>query len=290
MVYPLFIFMKHYIQTTAFFLLISLVASSQNFNITAFAGFSNYQGDLQDKRFTLKQSHTAFGAGVLYDVTDKFAVRANATFGKVSGDDKAAAKNSSRNLNFTTTISDVHLGLEYSIFSLDERSLSPYVFAGISYFGFNPYSNDTLGRKIYLQPLSTEGQGFYQGRKKYSLGQIAIPFGGGVKFALSPNVRLAAEVGMRKTNTDYLDDVSTTYIDQAILFANRGQLAVEMAFRGDELKTGLSYPADGSQRGSAKSKDWYYFSGISLIVKLNSNGGGGRSNSNKYKTGCPTKF
>ncbi len=282
--------MKHYIQTTAFFLLFSLAANSQNFNITAFAGFSNYQGDLQYKRFTLNQSHAAFGAGVLYDVTDKFAVRANLTFGKLSGNDKQNIKNNTRNLNFSSGITDVHLGLQYSIFSLNDRSLSPYIFAGISYFKFNPYSNDTLGRKVFLQPLSTEGQGFYLGRKKYSLNQFAIPFGGGVKFALSENVRLAAEVGLRKTNTDYLDDVSTTYVDQAVLFTNRGQQAVDMAFRGGELKTGLTYPADGSQRGGAKSKDWYYFSGLSLIIGVNTNSGGGRGGGNKFKTGCPTNI
>ncbi len=281
--------MKQYIQTTFFLMLCSVAASSQNLNITAFAGFSNYQGDLQDKRFTLNQSYGAFGAGILYDVTDKFAVRANITFGKVGGDDKQNIKNSTRNLNFSTGLTDIHLGLEYSLLSLNDRTLSPYVFAGISYFKFNPYSNDTLGRKVFLQPLSTEGQGFYQNRQKYKLNQFAIPFGGGVKIALSENVRLGAEIGLRKTNTDYLDDVSTTFVDEALLFANRGQLAVEMAFRGDELKTGLNYPTDGSQRGGAKSKDWYYFSGINLIVRLNGNGGGGASG-NKFKTGCPSRF
>ncbi len=54
--------------------------------------------------------------------------------------------------------------------------------------------------------------------------------------------------------------MSTNYVDQAMLLANRGQRAVDMAYRGDELKGGAGYPTDGSQRGSAKNKDWYYFS------------------------------
>ena len=269
---------------------LTFFGSAQNLHITVFGGFSNYQGDLQDKRFTASQAHPAFGAGLLYDITDNLSARANITFGKVSGDDKNNAKNTVRNLSFSSPVTDIHLGLEYNLFNLYERSLSPYVFAGISYFSFNPSATDTSNRKVFLQPLSTEGQGFYQGRKKYTLNQFAIPFGGGVKFALNENIRIAFEIGMRKTNTDYLDDVSTTYIDQFVLLTNRGQQAVELAFRGDELKTGLGYPSDGSQRGSAKYKDWYYFSGLNLSIRLNGNGKNGSGNAGKSKTGCPTNF
>jgi hypothetical protein len=269
----------------------SLHAAGQNLHLTAFGGFSNYQGDLQDKRFTLDQSHPAFGVGLLYEITEKWYVRANVTFGKISGDDKNNAKNAARNLSFSSPVTDIHLGLEYDLLNPYEHFIAPYLFAGISRFSFNPSAIDTTGRKVFLQPLSTEGQGFYQGRKKYALGQFAIPFGGGIKLSLSENIRLGFEVGLRKTNTDYLDDVSTTYIDQNVLLTNRGQQAVNMAFRGGELKTGLAYPADGSQRGSAKSKDWYYFSGVTLNIRLNSGGdGGGNGAARKSKTGCPTNI
>ncbi len=272
------------------FILLIIVAfnvKAQNLHVTAFGGFSNYQGDLQDKRFTLDQAHAAFGVGLLYEINAKFYARANVTFGKISGDDKNNAKNVTRNLSFSSPVTDIHLGLEYDLLNPYEHFITPYVFAGISHFNFNPSAIDTGGRKVFLQPLSTEGQGFYQGRKKYKLGQFAIPFGGGIKLSLSENVRVGFEVGLRKTNTDYLDDVSTTYIDQNILFANRGQQAVNMAFRGGELKTGLTYPADGSQRGSASSKDWYYFSGVTLSIRLNGGDGNG-GGAGKSKTGCPT--
>lgn len=264
-------------------------AKAQKIHISAFGGFSNYQGDLQDKRFTLNQSHAAFGAGLLYEISDKFSVRGNVTFGKVSGDDKYNAKNAVRNLSFSSPVTDIHLGLEYFIIDPYAHRLSPYVFAGISRFSFNPSATDTNGLKVFLEPLSTEGQGFYQGRKKYKLSQFSIPFGGGVKFSLSDNIRVGLEVGLRKTNTDYLDDVSTTYVDQAVLFAYKGAPTVELAFRGDELKTGLPYPADGAQRGSPKSKDWYYFSGLTLSFRLNGNNNGMRGGG-KTKTGCPTNI
>lgn len=276
-----------YILTAIFFLCFLFTATAQNLHLSFFAGFSNYQGDLQDKRFTLNQAHPAAGLGILYELTEKIYARANVSFGKISGDDKKVPKNTVRNLSFASPLTDIHAGLEYHFLNIYEHRLVPYLFAGLSYFRFNPSAKDTLGHTIYLQPLSTEGQGFYQGRKKYQLGQLAIPFGGGLKFAFNENIRLAFEIGMRKTNTDYLDDVSTTYIDQIVLLANRGQQAVNMAFRGNELNTGLSYPADGTQRGSAKSKDWYYFSGITLSIRLN---GGGDGAGRTSKTGCPTNI
>jgi Domain of unknown function (DUF6089) len=271
-------------------LLFLSTAQAQKMHVTVFGGFANYQGDLQNKRFTLNQSKPAFGAGLLYEITEKFYARANVTFGKLNGSDKNNAKNTVRNLSFSSPISDIHLGLEYNIFSLYERDFTPYVFAGVSNFSFKPSALDSAGNKFFLQPLSTEGQGFYQNRKPYKLNQFAIPFGGGVKFAFSDNFRIAVEVGLRKTNTDYLDDVSTTFVDEGLLLANRGPKAVELAFRGDELKSGLSYPAEGAQRGGEKYKDWYYFGGINLAIRLHggSNGGGGKGGG-KYKTGCPTK-
>jgi opacity protein-like surface antigen len=271
---------------TILIIFFAVAANAQRLHVTAFGGFTNYQGDLQDKRFTLNQSHAAFGAGLAYEITDNLYTRANVTFGKISGDDKQNSKNTARNLNFTSSITDIHLGAEYYLLSPYNYRLTPYVFAGISYFSFNPYTYDTSKRKFFLQPLSTEGQGFVQGRNNYKLNQFAFPFGGGVKFSLSENIRVGAEVGLRKTNTDYLDDVSTEYADQTLLLINRGTKAVELAFRGNEIKSGEPYPAGGAQRGSAKNKDWYYFGGLTLDVRLNTGSGNNRAAS-KSKTGCP---
>lgn len=279
--------LKH-IRFGAFILLTasSQFANAQKLQLNVFGGFSNYQGDLQDKRFTTKQSHAAFGGGLIYDLSNHFSARANATFGKISGDDKNGL-NRLRNLNFTSKINDYHLGLEYRLFDFDNHYLTPYLFAGVSYFTFDPYTTDAANNTVKLRPLSTEGQGFYNGRKAYKTGQFAIPFGGGLKWAASDNFLIGAEVGLRKTNTDYLDDVSTTYVDQNLLLANRGAQAVELAYRGDDIDHTTSYPAGGEQRGSAKSKDWYYFGGINLIFRLNSNGSGGSS---RKGLGCPGRL
>ena len=268
-------------------ILFAVPSSAQNFHVNLFAGASNYQGDLQDKRFTFSQSHLAGGVGVSYDLSDKFSVRSGITFGKISADDKYG-RNRLRNLNFTSNLTEVNLGLEYYITRLEDHALTPYVFGGIALYHFNPYTTDTSRTKYFLKPLSTEGEGFIGGKNNYNLTQFAIPFGGGVKLSLSENINVGIELGLRKLFTDYLDDVSSTYVDQTLLFTNRGSKAVELAYRGDELKNGSSYPAGGTMRGGAKRKDWYYFTGLTASFRLGGgNGGNGGGKHSKY--GCPVK-
>ena len=91
---------------------------------------------------------------------------------KISGDDKnntTATGITYRNLNFTSSLWEAQLALEYHLFDLAERSFTPYAFAGIAAFHFNPYSFDASGNKVYLRSLSTEGQGLtaYPSRKMY---------------------------------------------------------------------------------------------------------------------------
>lgn len=276
---------------SAIIFLCSSSSKAQNLHFTLFAGVSNYQGDLQPKRFTFEQGNFAVGVGGLYELSEKLYLRGNLTYGKISGDDKKSFANATRNLNFTSNILDVHLGLEYDILNSYERSLVPFLFAGVSAFHYSPYTFDTTGRKMFLQPLGTEGQGFFQGREKYSLTQLSLPFGGGLKLALSENVRIRFEVGFRKTFSDYLDDVSSTYADRTQLLANNGQRAVDLAFRGDELKTtNLVYPVVDTKRGNAANKDLYYFAGMGISFRLSPLSGGHARNSGgrKSKLGCPT--
>ena len=269
-------------------------SAQQRLHITAFGGFANYSGDLQTKRLTLDQSHGAFGLGVKYDVTNHFAARVGFNFGRLEGNDK---KNDgllrARNLNFQTSVLEGNLLVEYTILDLSERKFSPFIYAGLAVYHFNPFTYDTLGNKINLQPLGTEGQGLaqYPDRKPYNLTQFAIPFGAGLKLRVSDNVVLSYEIGLRKLFTDYLDDVSSTYVDGTLLGQARGQKAVEMAYRGGELKDGDPvYPADGTVRGG-KFKDWYYFTGVGISIGINSGNrpfSGGRS---RYgNTGCPTNL
>ena len=166
-------------------------------------------------------------------------LRAGYTYSIVGGADRFSDDPElvARNLAFETNISEFSLVGEYYLLNLYENRISPYAFAGLAVYHFNPYAYNGSTEKIFLKPLSTEGQGLpgYPEKETYSLTQTAIPFGGGVKFAVTENFHLGLEVGFRKLFTDYLDDVSTTYADPNDLLAARGQLAVDMSYRGDDV-------------------------------------------------------
>ena len=261
--------------------------SHSQFRLGVFGGLSNYQGDLTTKPY--KSSKGAFGITGTFPVTERFGIRAGLTFAKIAGADSLSDKPElkARNLSFQSKITEFSLLGEYTIFNLDQVRWTPYVFAGLAFFHFNPYTYDATGTQTFLQPLTTEGQGI-QGypAQPYKLNQLAIPFGGGVKYAVSEKVHLGLEVGLRKTFTDYLDDVSTVYADPADLLAGNGQRSADLSYRGDEVGF-PDYPVKGFTRGNPKSKDYYYFTGLHLSFALGS--GEGRNGGGKGY-GCPTVF
>jgi hypothetical protein len=262
-------------------------------HVNLFGGFSNYFGDLQSQTYTTKQAHGAFGAGLQYDLNGHFSILGNASYGKIGAADSLSDKADlrARNLSFQSRIYEGNFLLEYNLFDLSVNRVTPYVFGGIALYHFNPYAFDKLGKKTYLKQLSTEGEGLveYPDRKPYNLFQFSIPFGGGIKFRVSDHIVVAYEIGMRKTFTDYLDDVSTRYVDPAILLNERGPEAVAMAFRGDEVKGSTSvYPPTGTVRGNPAHKDWYYMSGIRVSIDRNTRALSMRRRNNAIYD-CPKK-
>ena len=107
-----------------------------------------------------------------------------------------------------------------------------------------------------------EGKG-----RKYGLTTIAFPFGAGVKCDLGERASVGFEWGLRRTFTDYLDDVSTTYVASDDLAAANGTLAATLANRSLD-ENGQSYTVNGVQRGNSNTKDWYVISGIYLTFKI----------------------
>jgi hypothetical protein len=268
---------------TLLFVFFTTVSFAQSFHIGLFGGIANYQGDVVDKFYVMRFAKPAVGITGNYDISSRVTLRAGFTYGALEGDDKYNRESVSfRNLNFKTKISEFSLVGEFNVFNLESIRWTPYAFGGVAIFHFNPYTSDSAGNKVFLKPLSTEGQGIEgYNTDPYPLTQLALPFGGGIKYSISDNVRLGFEVGLRKLFTDHIDDVSTNYVDAADLLAARGQRAVDLAYRGDELPGGSPYPAKGEQRGGAKQKDWYYFTGLHLTFRLGTGGGG------KGKYGCP---
>jgi hypothetical protein len=70
---------------------------------------------------------------------------------------------------------------------------------------------------------------------------------------------------MRKTSTDYLDDVSTTYVDPFDLFKTHGVQSVQLANRS--LNSPLTANVN-RQRGNPNNNDWYSYASLTICIKL----------------------
>ncbi len=267
----------------------TLIAQKTLVNLAG--GFSNYAGDVTQANFTLKESHGVFGFGMSYYFNNNISLRGEFNSAFISAND---ANNKSqgvinRNLNFSTKINELSLRAEFDYWSFEKSKITPYSFIGIASFNYNPYTYDDNNTKIFLRNLSTEGQGLsqYPNREIYKLTETAFLYGGGIKYHFSNDLNISFELGYRKTSTDYLDDVSTTYVDENTLLAERGALAVALAWRGDEKTNPQAYPTDGATRGNPGVKDYYYFGQIKMSFRLNWFDNDYYSNGNSKKFGCP---
>ncbi len=202
-----------------------------------------------------------------------------------------------RQLNFRSRVFEASIAGEIIPYNFelgggyrDYSVISPYALIGIGVFNFKPQGTDPeTGQWVDLQPLRTEGQGFVEGRVPYKLTQINIPMGFGIKWTYNDQWVLGLEVNHRLTFTDYIDDLSTTYVDPQIfadnLTADRADLAARMARKSNIVDPGnvnAVVSAPGEQRGDPKDNDSFYTITIrfSYFIDPGSFGGGRRY-------GCP---
>ncbi|OQY96924.1 MAG: hypothetical protein B6D37_00045 [Sphingobacteriales bacterium UTBCD1] len=257
--------MRHFL--FGFLLIANSCFGQQGWEAEFMPGVSFYNGDLTQKAFTIQTIQPSISANLKYNTGDFLNFRFGLAWAIVSGNDKYNTQwdLKERNLNFKSKIFEVNACLELNLADPQVYYSYPYLFGGIGFFHFNPYSFDNEHKKVFLRPLSTEGEGLpqYPSRKEYSLNQVCLPFGGGWKIKINEDFTLSFELGFRYLFTDYLDDVSKTYVDQETLLSQRGQKAVEMAYRA-------AYSViDGYPRGNPKVKDMYYFGGVKFTIPLN---------------------
>lgn len=232
-------------------------------------GISNYQGDLSENFINYERNEGFIGAFYRRNFNKQISLRVGADYGAVSDDDKLATVGwrKNRNLNFYTNIEDFYVVPEWNILTKEfarRKQFIIYIFGGVGVFHFNPQAY-YQGQYVYLAPLSTEGEGLqqYPERKNYPLTEFYAPFGIGFSCSLSQTWKIGLETRWNKTYTDYLDDVSTTYINTDYLLSQKGPLAAALADRSHEVKKNfINQP--GTPRGSDKSYDWYFFTGITV--------------------------
>lgn len=262
----------------AFFAILGLRTQAQGYlkdrnshskEICLFGGMSYYIGDLNQTGHYYKYQDPAGGLGFRLNINQRFAFRIQGWVGKVHADDADASSpvQRARNLRFESVIIEGSAQVEFNFLPFKVGSddfFSPYIFAGIGGFHFNPQGK--IGSETYnLQQLSTEGQGTLAkpGSKRYGLTSACIPFGLGFKWSIGRYVGIGIETGIRKTFTDYIDDVSTTYPDPVALNSAQAVLLSDQTLNKD-----IKVNNAGRQRGDSKTTDWYSFTGVVLSITL----------------------
>ncbi len=287
--------MKNFLQILAYALL-PFAVSAQHLEAGILLGGANYIGDLSNNsgNLYLKETKPAAGIFVRQNFNHLFAARLGFNWARVSGQD-ANVRNDDfvhdRNLSFRSSILEFALIGEFNILGYQPyglaRPFSPYVFAGIAGSKFNPKAR-YLGNWEELQPLGTEGQGMAGFDSPYKRFAFAIPFGVGVKYALTDRINLGLELGARPTFTDYLDDVSGAYVSYPELLSGNGELAAALGNRTGEL-TENGEPVivpTGTQRGDSAKKDWYFILGVTASYNFLDTGLMGSRKRGGRRPGC----
>ena len=254
------------------------------FELGVSAGIMNCLTDLGGKKgigknfikdLNWKNTKLSYGLYVIAMYQNKIGVRLQGTFGSISGYDSILKQVETpstgryeRNLSFKSKISDFQLALEiHPLFfkNYDDEELplvSPYAVVGVGYYSFDPQAK-LNGQWYALHPLNLEGQGFkeYPDRKPYKLSQFNIAAGLGIRYEVNSMFNARLEVVHRFLFTDYLDDVSTNYIDPNLFYS---YLPTNLAAIAQQLnnRKGERNPSDvtniGDQRGDPSDKDAFF--------------------------------
>ncbi|HEV7782045.1 MAG TPA: DUF6089 family protein [Chitinophagaceae bacterium] len=241
-------------------------------------GASHYFGDLNTKA---RLNAAKFAASIFFrkNFGNYIALRLGASFAQLGYSDRYNTHNEymyRRNLSFNSKVWELTLQGDFNFFRFmpgeAEYSFTPYITLGAGVFSYDPYAY-LRGEKIFLRPLGTEGQGssLYKDRKQYSSMGISIPFGGGVKYSFNERINIGFEVLHRFTNTDYLDDVSKTYVDPSVFPPNPdGSTSNGLLLTDRSYEIGEPIGAPNMQRGNSKQKDQFVTAMIHITFNIQS--------------------
>lgn len=229
-----------FIYTLLCLIVLSVMASAQpQWEVGAFIGLSNYQGDLVKETIPLfKEGNPAFGFTGRYVYNYTWSVRGNFNIGKITGDDdnyRSDEFRQERNARFENTLVELSAAVEWEPFGEwrylsgygFKKMISPYVFAGagLTVTGLEAQypAPETVSPSMALLLAQDKNANF-------SRTLIVLPVGAGVKFDIAEYWFISLEFGMRYAFTDYLDGIS--------------------------------------KAGNPDKRDWYQFSGFQVVHRL----------------------
>lgn len=192
----------------------------------------------------------------------RVGLRTEVTWFQLSGSDAKAGDPNRvpRNLSFTSNNFELNAVGILNLLPNGQRfyqrpNLNFYAFGGIGLLYFNPVA-EYQGQKYALRPLQTE-------LVAYSRSVVVFPYGLGVRVKMGPLFNVSIEGGVRKTFTDYLDDVSTVHHD-----ASKFSDPVSLALSDRRPEIGLPRAEEGHIRGNPKTDDAYLLANVKLEYYL----------------------
>lgn len=284
---------------TFIFIMTTLFAQAQSAEFLLMGGTSHYLGDLGGKNgigsneisdLDLNTTTYAIGLGLRIRLSETFALRMNGFYSRARGSDENTEREvrRDRNLSFYSPIIEGNILAEIYLGSTKRL----YFFGGVGNFYFNPKTK-YQGKSYELQPLGTEGQNYLPDKHPYDLTAFSFPFGIGYRFPLRNGGTLGVELMMRKTTTDYIDDVSGTYADRNQIAASGGAIAGLLSDRSTSTIPGFS--SEGAIRGDPTDNDNFSFFLLTYSIPLSKGsgagfGGGRRPGKNRFRKGKCFEF
>jgi hypothetical protein len=241
-------------------------------------GAGHYFGDL-NTRAKLNRPKVAAGIFFRKNFGNYIAARVVANFVQLGYSDIYNTHNEFmhlRNLSFNTNVWELSVRGDFNFFRFlpgdPEFNFTPYISLGVGVFSYDPYAY-LQGQKYFLRPLGTEGQGssLYPDRKPYGSMALCIPFGVGIKYAFNEKYNIGLEITHRFTTTDYLDDVSKTYVDPAVFPPMPdGSPSPAFLLSDRSYEFGTPIGIKGRQRGIDTNKDQFVTAMIYFSFNLQS--------------------
>lgn len=223
-----------------------------DFKMSIGTGVSYYLGDMRaktDLRFI--QPHLAIALS--YRLAARFSVKGEIDFYRISGKQEGGPIYYN-NLSFRSDNPAGYIALQIDAFKYNtHRLINPYLFGGIGITRITPKAK-LDGTWYSLPPLMTEGIAY---NRNVRISVIGL----GASWKYSERWSFGVELSDNFANSDYLDDVSTSYPNPT----GMSELALKLSDRRPELDpttlpTGFpTQNQEGNQRGNPSIKDSYGF-------------------------------
>ena len=235
-------FLKGTLAMAALALLVPSIQAQYAWDLGVHLGGANYLGEMGGKEQTrrdfiwdlkLGQTRWAVGGFARRKINRLLSVNGGLMYMRIQGADinSTNPQRVGRNLNFRNDMFELYLRPEFTIFQDNDiggqgryrTDFRLFAYAGAALLYHDPKAQiNGVGDWYTLEPERTE-------LVNYSNLEFAIPAGIGFHFTMKRRHRFGFDLGWRTTFTDYLDDVSTTYKDPALMPGGDGGLADQLA-------------------------------------------------------------